>query len=405
MLKKFIATTLFLSASTAFAGGLDLSEFSTASSVGSAGVANQTHDRDASTSALNLAAMTNLEGDHITGGLSLMDAGFEFKDDGNSVPGGSDTSNAGGQFGVPFMGYVHSLNEDVKFGLTLNSHFGLGLDYPTGWAGRYQIQEISLQSINLTPSLAFKINDKWSVGFGIVFDYATVDIEMKVNTLGPGDGTLEVEDEDLAVGSIVSLMYEPDDKTRFGLTYRSKIEHDFDDTIKASNFVPSFSPQVDVEINTPQQVLFGVRHQLNEDLAILGSANWQEWSDFGEMPTDINGNRLGVDKELDDTWGAGIAFEYNLNSDWLLMCGYHYDSAMMDTSNRTADLPTGNIHRYGIGTEYKYSEKMTIGFAFEHVDLGSPNISQTNGINSGNTLSGDYDNYINFYTVSVNYKL
>ena len=58
---------------------------------------------------------------------------------------------------------------------------------------------------------------------------------------------------------------------------------------------------------------------------------------------------------------------------------------------------------YGIGTEYKYSEKITLGFAFEHVDLGKQNLNQSN--NLGRSASGEYDNYINFYTVNLNYKL
>ena len=47
MLKKFVSMTLLMSSSSVMAGGLDLSEFSTASSVGTAGTANATHSRDA----------------------------------------------------------------------------------------------------------------------------------------------------------------------------------------------------------------------------------------------------------------------------------------------------------------------------------------------------------------------
>ena len=136
MLKKFIAATLSFSSVTVLAGGLDLSEFSTASSIGSAGTANQTHTRSASASALNLAAMTEVEGNQMTAGLSLMDFYSSFKDDGASAPGGSDVGNAGDLFSVPFLGYVGHINDKFTFGVTMNSHYGLAIDYPTQWAGR-----------------------------------------------------------------------------------------------------------------------------------------------------------------------------------------------------------------------------------------------------------------------------
>ena len=158
-----------------------------------------------------------------------------------------------------------------------------------------------------------------------------------------------------------------------------------------------------MDVNTPQQVFFGIRQDITDDFALLGSANWQDWSDFGESPATINNKNIGIDRELDDTWGAGLAFEYKLNSEWLLTCGYHYDSAMMDTSTRTADLPTGKIHRYGIGTEYKYSEKITFGMAFERADFGTTNYSQADV--TGATRSGEYDGHIDFYTFNVNMKL
>lgn len=399
MLKKFIATSLLLGTSSAFAGGLDLSEFSTAASVGSAGTSNQTHTRDASASALNLGAMTEVEGDQVTVGLSLMDFHSEFKDDGGSSPGGSDVGNAGDLFPVPFFGYVSHLDENWTFGLTMNSHYGLSIDYPNEWAGRFFAQEVTMQSINLTPSIAYRINDEWSVGAGLVIDYATLDMKFAL-----AGGQVRIEDDDVALGGIFSVHYRPSEITSFGLTYRTEIKHEFEDNVDTrGGAIPGLLKDFSMDSYTPQQFLFGVRHELNEELALLGSANWQEWSRWGKAPTSVNGTDIGVDRELDDTWGAGVGVEYRLNPEWLLTCGYHYDSAMMDTSTRTADLPTTNIHRYGIGTEYKYSEKITLGFAFEHVDLGKQNLNQSN--NLGRSASGEYDNYINFYTVNLNYKL
>ena len=391
MLKKFIAATLSFSSVTVLAGGLDLSEFSTASSIGSAGTANQTHTRSASASALNLAAMTEVEGNQITAGLSLMDFYSSFKDDGASAPGGSDVGNAGDLFSVPFLGYVGHINDKFTFGVTMNSHYGLAIDYPTQWAGRFFAQDVVLQSLNLTPSIAYKINDKWSIGAGLVIDYAI--LEMKFALAG---GQVRLEDESIALGGIFSTYYRPTKETSMGLTYRSEIKHEFEDTVNTrGGVIPGLIKDFSMDNYTPQQFLFGIRHELSNDLALLGSANWQEWSRFGKSPTTVNGISIGIDRELDDTWGAGIGLEYKLNEDWLLTCGHHYDSAMMDTATRTADLPTGNIHRYGFGAEYKYSDKITIGFAYEHVDLGKPNLNQSNAL--GRTASGQYDNYINLY--------
>ncbi len=123
-----IASFFILINTTAFAGGLYLSEFGTPS-MGVAGAGAQAVASDASTAWHNAAGMTRLDGKQLmlSGGAFYADIKFD-KDSDTPIDGGNG-GDAGG-FG-PLLGqfYVHSLTDRLKLGASIFSITGALLDY------------------------------------------------------------------------------------------------------------------------------------------------------------------------------------------------------------------------------------------------------------------------------------
>ncbi|MCM8531644.1 MAG: outer membrane protein transport protein [Lentisphaeraceae bacterium] len=405
---KKILTILILNLITLnlFAGGLDLVEYGSPSSVGSAGNSNLTNTRDATILMTNPAGMSFTEGSLFTTGLQILtlDSTFDNKGSGN-------TGNNGGQIGttdfMPTAYYLQSLDENWHFGIGMNSHTGLGLNYNDAWVGRYAIQNITLATIQITPSLSYKVNEKLSFGGSLVIDYAAIDMKVALNRPGLlSDGQMEYDDDDFAFGFVLGTMYKPIESTTIGLTYHSEIEHEFSGSPDFANngvIAGLLLSDLDLDMTIPQMVKLGIRHELDEKLAILVSGSWEEWSRFGEVAIQTTTTGADADRNYKDTWGGGIAFEYQLNDEWLLSTGYRYDTSPVEDDDRTADLPADRLHRIGFGAEYAWSEDVTIGAAYSFVDMGTPSINQSSGLGAGNTR-GNYDSKIHIITFGFTYR-
>jgi len=214
-----------------------VSGMGTAYAVGSSGI------DDASTVFFNPAGMSRLQGSHVSGGLQIVDINTEFKGSAqydSSVPGigGLPISDKGGKkkrdidsTEVIPSGYIsHQYSDKVWFGLGVNSPFGLKTDYSEKWVGRYNAIKSELLVININPSMAFKINDRATIGFGVSAVYAdgeltnAIDGGLATATPGANDGLQTLTADDWGYGFNIGLLLEPTQNLRIGMHYRSEID-------------------------------------------------------------------------------------------------------------------------------------------------------------------------------------
>ena len=76
-------------------------------------------------------------------------------------------------------------------------------------------------TVNINPSLAYKVSDSFSVGAGLVAEHAEATLSQALSN-GPGapDGFTEVKGDDWSYGWNVGFMYHPDP------TFRAELDID-----------------------------------------------------------------------------------------------------------------------------------------------------------------------------------
>ena len=57
---------------------------------------------------------------------------------------------------------------DAAVGLAINSPYGAGFAWPNEWAGRASVQELKLQTVEISPVIAWRPNQKVGFGFGCI---------------------------------------------------------------------------------------------------------------------------------------------------------------------------------------------------------------------------------------------
>src|SRR6056297_1582483 len=162
-------------ASSAAASGFAIIEQSV-SGLGNAFAGAAASAEDASTIFFNPAGMSLLEGQQVTAGAHVILPSAEFTaETATNALGGSLGTNNGGDGGVnalvPNLYYTNKLNDQWVIGLGIHAPFGLATKYDKDWVGRYHAVESDVITLNINPSVAYRVNDKLSFGAGFNIQY------------------------------------------------------------------------------------------------------------------------------------------------------------------------------------------------------------------------------------------
>jgi long-chain fatty acid transport protein len=394
-LSMAVLTILFLvKPSVSIAGGLYLNEFGTPS-MGVAGAGANAVASDASTSFHNPAGMTRIKGNQLMGTAGVLKATVKFDPDADTLIDGGDGGDAGGF--APIVGgfYVHSLSDKWKLGANLITITGAVLDYDDDWTGRYLNTEVTLLTMTFYPSIAFRVNDWLSLGGGPQIMYA--DLEMKAKAPPPnGSGEVKIDGNDVAFGFGLGALIEVSERTRFGVTYQSEIEPEFDGDVELSP--PGLKVNTDTKITLARFVKVSGYHELNDQWALLGTVGWENWSAFEDVNISTDLGSKDIPRDWKDTWKFAAGVHYRPVEKWLLQLGFSYDTSPVDSDDRTPDMPIDRQIRYATGAQYKWSERLSSGAQFVYADYGKAKIDN-------NLLKGDYKrNDIFFFAMNANWK-
>ena len=188
-LGSFILALLLsmMSHSAAYASGFALIEMN-ASGQGNAYAGAAAHTNNASTIYFNPAGMMNLEGEQLSIVGHIVDPSADFDNDGsklNDAAGGAPLTGKGDDGGetayLANVYWVKPLNDDMTFGIGVNTPFGLKTEYDDDWVGRYHAILSDLKTLNFNPSLGYRVNDKLSIGGGLNMMLAKVELSSAID--------------------------------------------------------------------------------------------------------------------------------------------------------------------------------------------------------------------------------
>jgi long-chain fatty acid transport protein len=398
---------------TARAGGFWLYEMGTPD-LGTASAGRAAMAKDASTVFGNPAGMTKLDRSQILVGPQLIYADIHFDRGNNTTTTGGNGGNAGGWLPSGGLYYMQSVTPDFKLGLWSSSYFGGLVQYQDNWVGRFYGTKAQVVTLGTGINAAYKINDWLSIGGGPMAVYGMLDQRSEVNNLVGPDGELEIQQSDVGFGGMAGIMLEPWAGTRFGVTYISPVNLDFNDAASASRLGPGLQAalgatgllgaKVDLGITIPQQVMVSGYHQLNDRLAIMGNVVWQDWSAFGKPDLSVNATTdrsAEVNLDYNDTWGVAVGLQYAVAHGWLWSIGAAYDTSPMSKGQRSPNLPLDRQIRLGTGIQYSFNQSVTVGLAYEYANGGDASFDVNRGPLAGR-VEGDYKtNDVHFFTATL----
>ena len=396
------------------AGGLYIGEFGQPGQGASRAGANAIAE-DASTAFQNPAGVMFLDGAKTMATGIVIHSKAKFNQS-ETYPGtptavadnaGTATASNGGDAGSTAIGgaFFHARPVNDKWGWTFafNSVSGAALDYdnPEDFAGRYWATKVDLLTASATGGISYKFTDSFSAGIHTSLTYGQLDMNVyapgseQPPALGSADlGEIKIEDgDDTDITYGASAMWQATDDLRLGLLYNSEITLNFDSDIDLSDLpVPPTSIGADVEVTWPQTLRASAAQDLNDELTLMASVAWEDWSSFDSIPITTDAGSSALPRNWEDTYHFSVGLRWKADARWTYYTGIAYDTDPTKAANRTADMPMDEQKRISAGATYEKANGHKIGGVLTIADYGDAKIDNggTRGGGDDWTVKGDY---------------
>jgi len=333
---------------------------------------------------------------------------------GSSVVG-SGVSDAGKDAIVPAFYFAAPINKETTFGFGITSPYGLATKYGKSWDGRYQAIDSSITTINFNPSISYKIDQKLSIGAGLQAQYMSttltsmVDYGSALNAPGTMDRLAKIKGSDWGYGYNFGVNYKLNDKTKFGIGYRSKIEHKLEgrnelDTLYYGNF--------NAGLITPESIDAGASYQINKDNEIVADVLWSRWSRLKNVAVNSDNSNLNTNIAFNwhDSFRYSLGYNHKTNEKLVIRSGVAYEKDAVSNGNRSPSIPTGNRIWLSGGFGYKITNHTTIDATYLHqfhrkTQLDIAAVPANVGVSSGTPgVKTSYKTQVDVISIGLKYE-
>ena len=390
-LRTLPALLLAIFSGTASAAAFQLWE-QNASGLGTAYAGSAAIADNASTVFFNPAGMTQLPGVQLSAGVTGVKPSYKFNNDGSTGPflgSGGNGGDAGDWAAVPNAYMSWQLTPKLFLGLGISAPFGLATEYESdNWVGRVHSIKSEIKTVNFNPSIAYRVNDKVSLGFGV--NYQKIDAELSAGLPGAAQYS-RLKGDDAAWGWNAGALFTLSPAMRVGVSYRSAIDY----TLEGDATTANSSTPVRADVKLPDTFILSVWQQVSDRWEAMGDLSYTRWNTLQSLNVISRNSGAQLTSEsfnYDNAWRFAWGAAYKSSDALKLKFGIAYDRTPIGDAERSARVPDNDRVWFSLGGQWNTGKtgKLDLGYAYLYVK--DPSIEQTKVIGGvSNTLRGSYD--------------
>jgi long-chain fatty acid transport protein len=392
MRKLLSLTLLALAGSTAFAGGYRVSiQGQKQLAMGHTGVAVV---NSAEVAFFNPAGMAYLDNKfNVSFGGNALFAETRFQN--SQYNWTASTSN----LGTPFSVYAtYRITDWLTAGLAIYTPYGSSVEWDQNWQGAHLVNNIDLQAIFVQPTVSIRMGEHFSVGGGPI--YATGSVMFNRNLATPGnlsenaDVTLDGKGI-TAWGYNVGMMFNPTDKVRLGLNYRSEIimeardgEATFGELPTLLENDPRFNPTTfNADLPLPAEVTAGLSVQVSEKLLLAFDYNYALWNVYEALTVEFASGTTSVNpRNYKNASTYRLGAQYNATEKFTFRAGWYFDESPVQDGYFAPETPRNDSMGFTGGLTYQVNKKLGIDFSFLYLHFDEVENSYDFYQENGNAL-------------------
>ena len=389
------------------AAGFGIQEHS-AAQMGTAYAGAAAAGEDAAALADNPAAIARLTTPQIVVNGTLALPNLPFSSTGSTLPTGAPIRGPNDDGGTPALlpnfFWAAPVWDGLHVGFGLLPSFGLATDYQGFWVGRYNAQASDLTSLDLAPTVAYRVVPGLSVGFSPVARYTKVKFTNAVDfgsvgaalgipgaVPGANDGTAKLKVSGWSFAFNGGVLLEPTDTTRIGVAYfhsdaarvTGSVQFGLSPvgsviSVATGAFTPADASSL---IGYPDHATVGIVQSLTPELDLRAGATWTQWSSFKQELITFSNPAQAPSLMVEnwrDTIALGLGTTYRVDPVLVLRAGLSYDQTPVpDPAHRDARLPDSSRYGVAVGCGYSLTDSTSIDLAYEHLFGGSAGLNVT----------------------------
>jgi long-chain fatty acid transport protein len=431
-----------------------------ASGLGNAYAGQAAGVEDASAIFFNPAALTRVPRTQVLGAIHLINPSTEFTDSASCAPyagvgvgtsscplgrngnlGHSPGGNGGdaGDLAVVPNAYAswELMPGQLWLGLGINAPFGLKTEWDSNWIGRFHAIKSEVQTININPTVAWKINNMVSVGGGANLQQLKAELSNAVSyravALASGvpaligavpagsEGVATVEGDDWGWGWNAGVLFNFTPTTRLGLTYRSAIKYEIEGDVTfgsrpaALGAVPNVADgDVTADIKLPDTFSIALAQELSPGFELLADWTWTGWDSIQDLTIvrssgSLSGQTLTTTPlRFENSWRLGIGANYQLNPAWKLRGGIAYDTTPVKDEFRTPRLPDADRTWLAAGAQWGFAPNAALDFGYAYImvkDASSNLVNQETATSlPRGSLVGNYEGNVHILSAQLRWS-
>jgi long-chain fatty acid transport protein len=369
----------------------------------------------------NPAGMTRLSGTQLQVGSAVVFPSISFNGGasvfGTPIPG-DNGGNSGQITGIPHLYAVFDLTDRLKGGIGISVPFGNTVNYTPNWAGRYVGIKTAALSADVNPSLAYRLTDSISIGGGVSAQYFKLEASSAIAQfliLAPTvpDATFLFKADDWAFGYNFGVLADAGGGTRFGLTYRSKVDHRIKGTLNftgASPLLGLVNGAASADVSLPATIGASVTHDYDSAWSVSADVQFNQWSTFKQVVINSANAPFTNVEDYKDSWMISLGTVYRASDAMTWRAGIGWDQSPVTDHFRTVGVPDTDRYMVGVGAGYQFNPMASVDAAYSHyfaAEHGSMNtsVNNTDIVTHAVMLSGKYSNMLDYVALSFRFKL
>ncbi len=282
---------------------------------------------------------------------------------------GADTiSSQSESFVVPSFHYVSPSFGEATFGFSLVVPGGLSKRWDDQPAKSYA-KEFTLEVVELNPTVAYKINDKFAIGAGIRAVHSSGIVKSQSTASRDMDG------DSWDFGYNLALTYKPLKELSLAATYRSNI--DLTETGTAKLYFPDnadysgakvYDGDSSVSVPLPAALNLALAYTFESKTTVEFVYERTFWSAYKELDFDYAKSIGSLKPKFDDpiakdwedtsTYRLGLTQAYDK---WTAMVGVAYDESPIPEKTLNFELPDADAILLSLGGRYQIDSSWNVG--------------------------------------------
>ncbi len=414
-MKRIVLVTVGMCiASTAFSGGYRVAlQGQKATGMGHVGVAMT----DSSEVVFfNPAGMVYLESKaDISAGVTLINSVGKYQNEETGTV--AETDNP---IGTPINLYFsRKYSDQIAYGLGIYTPYGNTVKWEKNWAGSHLLNEISLKTIYVQPTISYKIDDKYSVGFGINYVNGSVELNRNLSSsplLVGSDGersNVTINAEGISSwGYNIGFLAKPIDKLRVGISYRSKVtmkargqDAKFK-SIPSSMLATYTNGKFDADLVLPAELTVGIAYDMTPVTTIAFDINRTYWSAYKSLDIDFANEAIPDSsnaRNYRDTNIYRFGIQHAIRSNLTIRGGIYFDNSPIRNGYYAPETPRNDSTGFTAGLTYGVIKNLDLDFSYLYLRFKEFDGSYDH-LDGGASFGGQYKSTVHALGFGLNYR-